>query len=69
MECHRFHLRGVSQVFISLQLSALYLLATLYPIHLLSPLRLIRETKGLVSLLAGKYQVRVQLPKTAAILT
>lgn len=69
MECHRFHLRGVSPVFISLLPSALYLLATLYRIHLLNPLQLIRETKDLVSLPAGKCQVGVQPPRIAAMLT
>lgn len=69
MECHRFHLRGVSLVFISLLPSALYLLATLYRIHLLYPLQLIRETKGLVSLQAGMCQVGVQPPRIAAMLT
>lgn len=69
MECHIFHLGGVSLVFISLQPSALYRLATLYRIHLLNPLQQIRETKGLVSLPAGKCQVGVQLPKITATLT
>lgn len=66
MECHKFHLRGGSLVFINLQLSALYLLATLYHIHLLNPLQLIRETKGLVSLPVGRWQVGIHLPKMAA---
>lgn len=69
MECHKFLLRGGSLVFINLQLSALYLLATLYHIHLLNPLQLIRETKGLVSLPAGRWQVGVHFPKMATTLT